>query len=52
MNLISGLWSARVRKDLRKNSRLPIEVHLAVYDIENYIEVFAQKKVVCFLVLP
>ena len=30
---------------LKKNSRLPIEVHLAVYDIENYIEVFAQKKV-------
>lgn len=29
----------------KKNSRLPIEVHLAVYDIENYIEVFAQKKV-------
>lgn len=30
---------------LKKNSRLPIEVHLAVYDVDKYIEVFAKKGV-------
>lgn len=30
---------------LKKHSHLPIEVHLAVYDIDNYIEVFAKKGV-------
>lgn len=28
---------------LKKHSRLPVEVHLAVYDIDTYIEVFAGK---------
>lgn len=27
---------------LKKNSRLPVEVHLAVYDVDKYVEVFAQ----------
>lgn len=30
---------------LKKHSKLPIEVHLAVYDVDNYIEVFAGKGV-------
>ena len=30
---------------IKKYSKLPIEVHLAVYDIDNYIEVFANKNV-------
>ncbi len=28
---------------LKKNSKLPVEVHLAVYDLDTYIEVFAAK---------
>lgn len=30
---------------LKKHSKLPIEIHLAVYDVNNYIEVFAGKGV-------
>lgn len=30
---------------IKKHSHLPIEVHLAVYDIDNYIDVFSTKKV-------
>lgn len=30
---------------LKQHSNLPIEVHLAVYDIDNYIDIFASKKV-------
>ncbi len=30
---------------LKQHSNLPIEVHLAVYDIDNYVDIFAKKKV-------
>lgn len=30
---------------IKKHSHLPIEVHLAVYDIDNYIDIFSTKKV-------
>ena len=29
---------------LKQHSNLPIEVHLAVYDIDIYVDIFAKKK--------
>lgn len=42
-NVIS--WAICFCDYLKKHSKLPVEVHLAVYDIDNYIEVFANKGV-------